>query len=493
VSAPAVATWDLFIGGSRVPASSGRRRPVLDPATNRPVGEVAVGGREDAVHALEVAEQAFQSSGWAGDDGARRAKALRRLADLVERASDELALLETRNMGKTLKESKGDLGFVVRTLEYASGLADKIEGTTIPVPGARFDYTVQEPLGVTVHIAPWNYPLVLSVRSLAPALAAGNAAILKPATLTPLTGLRFAELAKEAGVPDGILNVVPGPGGEIGEALVTDARCRSLSFTGSSDIGLRLAELVSRRLIPVSLELGGKSPVLVFPDADLDRAARAIGFGIFGNAGQMCWAGSRLFVHASVAEALLGKLRGAADALKVGPGSDPTSEMGPLVSREQLDAVVGYIGSATDEGAKIAAGGERVTTGPLADGNFLRPTILTDAAPSMKAVREEIFGPVLAVQTFESPDEGIRLANETRYGLFASLWTKDLATAHTVAPRLEAGCVTVNEGPVTFPQLPFTGVKESGLGFEQGIDVVRSYTRRKNILVNVAGPSKPRK
>jgi aldehyde dehydrogenase (NAD+) len=493
MSASIPPSWDLFIGGARVPSARGERKPVLDPSTNRPVGEVAVGGVDDAHHALEVADRAFRESGWAGDDGAKRARALRKLADLVERSAEELATLETLSMGKTLRESKGDIGFVVRTLEYASGLADKLEGTTVPVPGSRLDYTVLEPLGVTVHIAPWNYPLVLSIRSVAPALAAGNAAVLKPASLTPLTALRFAELAKEAGIPDGILNVVTGPGRAVGEALVTDPRCRSVSFTGSSDVGLRLAELVARRLIPLGLELGGKSPVLVFPDADLDRAAKAIGFGIFGNAGQMCWAGSRLLVHASVHDALVEKLSAHAKALRVGPGTDPTSEMGPLVSPEQLTTVLGYVESARSSGAKVAVGGERLSAAPLADGNFVGPTILTGVAPEMKAVREEIFGPVLAVQRFETAEEAIRLANDTRYGLFASVWTKELGTAHSVAARLEAGMVTVNEGPVTFPQTPFAGFKESGAGFEQGIDVVRSYTRRKNVLVNLGPFGKPKK
>ncbi|MCI4366282.1 MAG: aldehyde dehydrogenase family protein, partial [Thermoplasmata archaeon] len=340
MAASAPRTWDLFIGGAAIPGTAGERRALLDPATNRPIADVAVGHRDDARHALEVAEKAFRESGWAGGDGAPRAKALRRLADRVESNADELARWETLSMGKTLRESKGDIGFVVRTLEYVSGLADKIEGTTTPVPGPRFSYTLREPLGVTVHIAPWNYPLVLSMRSVAPALAAGNAVVLKPATLTPLTALRLAELAKEAGVPDGILNVVPGPGGEVGEALVDDPRCRSVSFTGSSAVGLKLAERVAHRLIPVQLELGGKSPVIVFPDADLDRAAKGIGFGIFGNAGQMCWAGSRLIVHSSVQAALLEKVGAAAKALRVGPGIEPSVEMGPVVSREHLATVL---------------------------------------------------------------------------------------------------------------------------------------------------------
>jgi aldehyde dehydrogenase (NAD+) len=493
MAASAPRTWDLFIGGAPTPGTAGERRALLDPATNRPIADVAVGHRDDARHALEVAEKAFRESGWAGGDGAPRAKALRRLADRVESNADELARWETLSMGKTLRESKGDIGFVVRTLEYVSGLADKIEGTTTPVPGPRFSYTLREPLGVTVHIAPWNYPLVLSMRSVAPALAAGNAVVLKPATLTPLTALRMAELAKDAGVPDGILNVVPGPGGEVGEALVDDPRCRSVSFTGSSAVGLKLAERVAHRLIPVQLELGGKSPVIVFPDADLDRAAKGIGFGIFGNAGQMCWAGSRLIVHSSVQAALLEKVGAAAKALRVGPGIEPNVEMGPVVSREHLATVLAYVESAKADGAQVLTGGEQITSGPLADGNFIAPTIITGAAPTAKAVREEIFGPVLAVHSFEQPEEAIRLANDTTYGLFAALWTKDLATAHTVAPRLEAGMITVNEAPVTFPQTPFAGYKESGLGAEQGSDVLHAYTRRKNVLLNLGGAGKPKR
>ena len=485
-------SWDLFIGGASTSPASGTRRPLLDPATNRPAAQVAVAGRDDAVHALEVAEKAFQESGWAGDDGARRARVLQKLAQRVEAAGEELARLETLNVGKPLRESKGDIGFVVRTLEYVAGLADKIEGTTIPVPGPRFDYTVREPLGVTVHIAPWNYPLVLAIRSVAPALAAGNAAILKPASLTPLSALRFAELAKEAGVPDGILNVLPGPGGAVGDALVDDPRCRSISFTGSGEVGLQLAVRVARRLIPLNLELGGKSQVIVFPDADLDRAARGIGFGIFGNAGQMCWAGSRVIVHRSVEAPLLERLAKIATGLRVGPGTEPTTEMGPLVSREHLGTVVDFVEAARADGATVAAGGQRLTDGPLADGNFLAPTILTGLPPGHRAVRDEIFGPVLAVHPFDETEAAIALANDTRYGLFAALWTRDLAIAHSVALRLAAGMVCVNEAPASFPQTPFAGFKESGIGAEQGIDVLRSYTRRKNVLMNVGLP-KPKR
>jgi aldehyde dehydrogenase (NAD+) len=483
-------TYGLFIGGREIPSSRGERRPVLDPATNRPIAEAAAGGRDDARHALEVADAAFRGSGWAGEDGAKRAKALARLARLLEEAQEPFALLETRNMGKTLRESRGDIGFVVRTLEYVAGLADKIQGETIPVPGSRLDYTVREPLGVTVHIAPWNYPLLLAIRSVAPALAAGNAVVLKPASLTPLTAVAFARLSAAAGIPDGILNVVTGPGAEVGDALIDDPRCASVSFTGSLEVGHRIAEAAARRLVPATLELGGKSPVIVFPDADLDRAARAVAFGIFGNAGQMCWAASRLIVHESVRVPLLERLKKIAEATKLGPGTEDGAEMGPVVSREHAEKILAYVELARADGGTIVAGGHRAAEPRLAEGNFLQPTVVETVPPSSRAVREEIFGPVLAASSFSDPDDAVRQANDTHFGLFAALWTRDLATAVTVARRLEAGMVAINESPTTFPQTPFGGFKESGLGFEQGIRSVEAYTRRKNVLVNVSGPKK---
>jgi acyl-CoA reductase-like NAD-dependent aldehyde dehydrogenase len=486
----ASASYELYIGGREVPASKGERRTLLDPATNRPIASTAVASRDDARAAMEAADRAFRESGWAGDDGARRGRALQKLAQLVEAQTDALARLETTNMGKPLRESKGDLGYIVRTLEYFAGLADKVEGETIPVPGPRFDYTVREPLGVTVHIAPWNYPLLLSVRSLAPALAAGNAAVLKPASLTPLTALAFAKLAKEAGIPDGILNVVSGSGAEVGEALVDDPRCRSVTFTGSGAVGVRIAELAARRLVPATMELGGKGPVLVFPDADVDRVAKAIGYGIFQNAGQMCWAASRLLVHESLRAPLLDKVRAIAEGLKVGPGLDEGVEMGPLVSKEHTETVLGFVEDAKETGGTIVTGGTRLREGKLDAGNFVRPTILADLPVQSRASREEIFGPVLSVASFSDVDEAVRAANDSPYGLMAALWTRDLSTAHTVARRLEAGMVVVNDAPMTFPQSPFAGVKGSGLGFEQGQRALDPFTRRKNVLMNVGAPKK---
>ncbi len=483
-------TYDLYIGGHEVPGARAERREVTDPATNAPIARAAVGSREDAHSAMEVADRAFRESPWATDDGARRARALHRLAGLVEAQAESIARLETLNMGKPLRESRGDLAYVVRTLEYFAGLADKLEGETIPVPGPRFDYTVREPLGVTVHIAPWNYPLVLAVRSVAPALAAGNAVVLKPASLTPLSAIAFARLAKEAGLPDGILNVVIGSGTEVGEALVEDPRCASVTLTGSGEVGRRIAELAARRLVPATLELGGKGPVIVFADADLDRVAKAIGYGIFGNAGQMCWAASRLLVHESLRAPLVDRVRAIAERLKLGPGVEDGVEMGPLVSKEHEARVLDYIEDARATGGVVVTGGSKVTDGPLRAGNFVRPTVLADLPPSARARREEVFGPVLSVASFSDPDEAVRLANDSPYGLLAALWTRDLGTAHAVARRLESGMVVVNEAPVTFPQSPFAGVKGSGLGFEQGHRALEPFTRRKNVLVHLGAPKR---
>jgi aldehyde dehydrogenase (NAD+) len=480
-------SYHLFIGGQEVPGGAGERRTLLDPATNTPLADVAVGTQDDVRAAMEAADRAFRESPWAQDDGARRGKALWKLAGLLEEGLEEFARLETLNMGKPLRESRGDIGYVVRTLEYFAGLADKVQGETVPVPGSRFDYTLREPYGVTVHIAPWNYPLLLAVRSVAPALAAGNAVVLKPASLTPLTALAFARLAKAAGIPDGILNVVPGNGAEVGEALVDDPRCRSVTFTGSGEVGQRIAALAARRLLPTTLELGGKGPVLVLPDADLDRAAKAVGYGIFGNAGQMCWAASRLLVHESVRETLVGKVRAIAERLKLGPGVADGVEMGPLVSPGQLETVLGYIDVAKSDGGSVVTGGVRSTEEALRAGNFLRPTVLADVPPGSRAVREEIFGPVLVVHPFRDLEEGVRMANDSTYGLLAAVWTRDLGTAHTVARRLEAGMVVVNESPMTYPQTPFGGYKGSGLGFEQSVRAVESYTHRKNVLVQLGG------
>ena len=372
-----------------------------------------------------------------------------------------------------------------KLFEYYAGLADKIEGATIPVPGNRLDYTVREPVGVTGHIAPWNYPLTLACRGIAPALAAGNTVVLKPASLTPLSTLKLAELTATAGFPAGVFNVVTGPGSTAGSALADHPDVDSMTFTGSTETGKQIMALAARHVTPVALELGGKNPQIVFPDAKLDRALRGVLFGAFQNAGQMCWAGSRLYVHESVRDDFLNKVADAAARMKLGPGLQEESQMGPVVSRPQEASVLEYIEAGTREGATVLVGGKRSESAALREGNFVLPTVFGDVAPDMRIAREEIFGPVLCAFGFTDIDEAVAQANATPYGLMAGVWTQSLQTAHRVAARLEAGMVNINEYPITFPQTPFSGFKESALGHEQGIDAVLHYTRVKNVTVNL--------
>ncbi len=474
-----------FIDGKSIPAASGRTADVLDPATNRTVGRVAAGSREDVDAAVEAARKAFESPEWRDLDPSKRGRLLFLLGQQVRDRFEELARLESLNVGKPLREAKGDVAYVYKLFEYYAGVADKIQGYTIPVPGARLDYTLREPLGVTAHIAPWNYPLLLACRGVAPALAAGNTVVLKPASLTPLTALKVAELATAAGFPGGVLNVVTGPGREVGEALARHQDVDSVTLTGSTETGKQLLRMVADRVTPAALELGGKNPQVVLPDAKLDRAVAGVHFGAFQNAGQMCWAGSKLLVHEDIARTFLEKLRERTAKTRIGPGLEEGVQMGPLVSREQAAGVAAAIDEAVREGVKPLIGGGRPDDAKLRDGNFLLPTVFEEPPPGTRVAREEVFGPVLAAWSFRDTDEAIAKANDTPYGLSAGVWTQDLGKAHSIARRLQAGMVSINEYPVTFPQTPFLGWKQSGLGQEQGVDAVLFYTHVKNVLVNL--------
>jgi aldehyde dehydrogenase (NAD+) len=475
----------LYIGGKWAPSGSGKRVDVVDPATNRPIARVASGTKEDVAAAVEAARTAFESPEWRDLDPSKRGRLVWLLGQQVRDHFDELARLESLNVGKPIREAKGDISYVYKLFEYYAGLADKIQGETIPVPGARFDYTLRAPLGVTAHIAPWNYPLLLACRGIAPALAAGNTVVLKPATLTPLTALKLGELAGAAGFPPGVLNIVTGPGREVGEALAHHPDTDSVTFTGSTETGKQLLRIVADRVVPTTLELGGKNPQIVLPDAKLDRAVRGALWGAFQNAGQMCWAGSKLLVHQDIATAFLAKLKDQTEKLRIGPGVREEVQMGPLVSREHAANVAKAIEQSASHGGKILVGGRKPDAPDLKDGNFLLPTIFEDPPHEVPVAREEVFGPVVAAWRFADLDEAIAQANDTPYGLSAGLWTQDVGKAHAIAARLEAGMVSINEYPVTFPQTPFLGWKQSGLGLEQGIDAVLFYTHVKNVLVNL--------
>ncbi len=476
---------EMFIGGAWAASHSGRTYPLFNPATAQILAHVPKGDADDVKAAVDAAEDAFERPDWRSMDPSKRGRILVKVALSLRDRLAEFARLETLNNGKPLGQAKGDVAMAARQFEYFAGLADKIQGSTIPVPGTRFDYTVKEPLGVTAHIVPWNYPIAMAARSIAPALAAGNTVVAKPASLTPLSLLKLAELCKQAGIPDGVVNVVTGGGDEVGGSLVKHPAVKLTSLTGSVETGMHVMELASTNLSRVILELGGKNPHIVFADADLKRAAAAVLSGIFTNAGQMCWAGSRLLVEAGVKDELLGKLVEGADGMKLGDGLKPDTAMGPLVAESQRKRVAEYVEIGVREGAKVAAGGSVPEGEGLKSGYFYKPTILDHVAPEMRVAREEIFGPVLTVTSFEGQEDATSKANDCDYGLWAGIWTRDLKRAHAVARELESGIVTINEEPITFPQTPFGGFKNSGNASEQGMDAVSAYVRVKNVSVNL--------
>ncbi len=476
----------MLIAGEWKDSNSGALSSVLDPSNNQVVAEVPHGTKQDAKAAVDAAKDAFKSSEWREMDSSKRGRILTKLASLVRENSDELARLETLNEGKTLRESKGDVAWAARAFEYFAGLADKIEGETIPVPQKRLNYTLKEPLGVTVHIVPWNYPIALAARSLAPALAAGNTAVVKPSEITPLTAVKLGELALKAGTPRGVVNIVTGSGAEVGSTLVADKKVDGITFTGSAETGKQVMETAAKNVTQVLMELGGKNPHIVFPDADLPKAMRAVKDGIFTNAGQMCWAGSRAFIHESIYEGFVKELAVKSKALKIGPGVEDTTEMGPVVSRSRQETVLGYIKDGIDEGAKLLCGGKKPSDPRLDKGNFVEPTIFEEVTGEMKIGCDEIFGPVLSITRFSTTDEVVAMANETDYGLYGGVWTSNLKVAHDIASRLEVGGVAINEYLVTFPQTPFGGYKDSGIGHENGIKALQYYTRTKNVSVNLS-------
>ena len=478
--------YKMFLAGDWHDSSSGAVSSIIDPSTNQTIGQVSKGSKADAQAAVAAARAAMDSPEWRDMDAAKRGRILVKFTGLIRESSDELAKLETVNEGKTLKESKGDVAWAARAFEYYSGIADKIEGETIPVPPKRLDYTLREPLGVTVHIVPWNYPIALAARSVAPALAAGNTVVLKPSELTPLTALKLGELGSKAGLPKGVFNVVTGSGADIGSALASNRDVDGIVFTGSSETGQQVMEAASKNVTRVQLELGGKNPHIVFPDADIPRALRTMKDGIFTNAGQMCWAGSRAFIHESIYDNFVRDLVTKTKTMKLGPGMEESTEMGPVVSKQRQDTVLGFIKDGVSEGAKLLTGGNIPAEPRLAKGNFVEPTIFENVTGDMKIGNDEIFGPVLAITKFSTVDEVVKMANETDYGLYGGLWTSNLKTAHDVAARLQCGVVAINEYLVTFPQTPFGGYKDSGIGHENGTRSLEFYTRTKNVSVSLA-------
>jgi acyl-CoA reductase-like NAD-dependent aldehyde dehydrogenase len=477
-------TLRMFIDGAWVGASDGKTRTDVSPVDQSPLAEVPLATEEDARRAVAAAHRAFLDPAWAKMDPAERGRLLRKVAALIVERADDLAKTESLDNGKPLREAKGDVLFAAQTFEYYAGLADKVEGSVVPVPGPRFTYTRREPLGVTVHIIPWNYPFQLGCRSVAPALAAGNTVVAKPASDTPLTFLKLAKVMEDAGVPKGVFNVVTGSGAKLGPVLVGAKETAAVVLTGSVPTGQELLKEAAAKIIPVTLELGGKSPNIVFPDANLDKAVKGAAFGVFMNAGQMCWAGSRLLVHESIHDKFVADLVKLAQSWKLGSPLDKDTRMGPLASKGHLETVRKFIEIGEQEGAKLALDGRKAQAPE--GGNFLGPTVFTDVSPKMRIFREEIFGPVLSVTKFSTDDEALALANAVDFGLYAGVWTKDLNRAHRFAAELESGQVAINEYPVTFPQVPFGGFKMSGIGHEQGLGAMNFYTRVKAVTVNLS-------
>ena len=473
----------MSIDGRAAEAASGETFPVIDPSTGKSVGEVPRGREEDVESAVASARRAFEDRRWTGMRPGKRSEILFKLGELVKRRIPELSQLESIDSGKPIKLASGEIWAAGEAFRYYSGWPTKVFGETNPTDDKMFVYTLREPVGVCGGIIPWNFPLIMAAWKIAPALAFGNTAVLKPAEQTPLTALRLGELALEAGVPEGVVNVVSGFGEEAGAALAGHPDVDKIAFTGSTEVGRRILRASETNLKRITLELGGKSPNIVFPDADLRRASKGSMLGVFLNSGQVCTAGTRILVDKSIHDDFVDSLVSATEAMQLGPGIDEDTALGPVVSEEQLKRVTAYIEIGKSEGAEVVTGGQRVPE--LGDGYFVRPTIFTGVKNDMRIAREEIFGPVAAVIEVDGIEDAIAVANDSSYGLAAAVWTSNLATAHRVARGIRAGTVWVNTSGLYDPAVSFGGYKESGYGRELGLHSIDTYMQTKSVWISL--------
>jgi acyl-CoA reductase-like NAD-dependent aldehyde dehydrogenase len=477
---------EIFVAGKWQAPLSGETYTPINPANEEPLAAVGKGDERDIDAAVAAARKAFDEGPWPKMSPHERGRIVWKLGDLIQQNLDEMARLESLCTGKTMFDSgKVEIPFAAEVFRYYAGWASKIHGETLQLRDTAFTFTLRHPVGVIGAIVPWNFPFLLSSWKLAPALAAGNTVVIKPASQTPLTALKFAELCQEAGLPEGVLNVVTGPGGKIGMAMVRDPRVDKIAFTGSTEVGKQIMREASGTLKRLSLELGGKSPNIVFADADMEAAVRGAMTGIFYNKGEVCAAGSRLFLEQSIHDEFMSKLTDRVKTFKVGDPMDKATRMGPVVSKAQMETVLGYIETGKREGAQLVAGGQRASVGN-GKGYYVEPTIFDGVSNTMTIAREEIFGPVLSVIPFKSVEEGIAQGNATSYGLAAAVWTRDVGKALRAAKAIRAGTVWVNAYNLFDAALPFGGFKESGFGREMGSVGLDGYTEVKTVWVDLA-------
>jgi acyl-CoA reductase-like NAD-dependent aldehyde dehydrogenase len=474
----------LLIGGEWRDAEGGKTQPVVNPATEDVIAEVASASRADVDAAVAAAREALAGP-WRKMSARERGRLIWRAGERLMEKIDEVARLETLHNGKPITESRHiEIPMAAECLQYFAGWADKLHGDTIPVKGSGLVYTLREPLGVVAAIVPWNFPLLLAMWKVAPALAAGNTVVLKPASQTPLTAIAFGQIALDAGLPPGVLNVITGSGATVGQAIVEHPGVNKIAFTGDTSTGRGVMRAAAETVKHLTLELGGKSPNIVFPDADLDAAVRGATVGIFYGKGEVCAAGSRLLVDRSIKDQFIAKVAERARKMVPGDPLDPKTRLGAISSRGQLERVLKYVEVAKSEGASLVAGGSRADIG-TGKGYFMQPTVFADVTPAMTIAREEIFGPVLAAIEFADVDEAIARANDSMYGLAAGVWTRDIKKAHYVASRLEAGTVWVNTYNVYDTAAPFGGYKQSGFGREMGQHALDFYTQTKTVWVDL--------